>query len=180
MGKCDHASATNPRLAGTCVKCGRKRLPTVGPPKGFTPDLASDYNVYDHANPHTQDPDSETDPARDLGFESRFLADAVELAQRLHGIANLAYPQRVNDRLAIGRARYGDGAFLGKDNITEVLEETPDLAAYAMLELQRIRSLGHFDKYSEVRLDLVAVAAYGSIADWYAIRAGARLRGEEV
>ena len=148
----------------------------MGPSKPFTPDLAQDN--YAATDPEDRIPD--TDPNRDLAFESRFLADAHELAGRLTGISNFAYPLRVNHRLDIGRERYGDGDFLGKDCIQEVLEETPDLAAYAMLELQR---LGRLDSppvpLSEIRLDLVAVAAYGSIADYYAQRAGRRIAGLE-
>lgn len=143
---CDHAPAADPRMAGTCVKCGS--------------------------------PLAKADPARDLQFESRFLQDSLELALRLTGVSNELYPRRVNQRLALGRERYGEGTFLRRDNLVEVLEETPDLAAYAMLELQRQRVLGLGNAaFEELRLDLVAVAAYGAVADYYAQRASLRARG---
>lgn len=136
-------------MAGWCVKCGQEYTPAK-------------------------------DPTRDLEFESRFLTDALEVAQRLTGITNPAYPARVNHRLDVGRVRYGDADFLSKDCIVEVLEETPDLAAYSMLELQRLRYLGDAEGiFAELRLDLVAVAAFGAVADWYAQRAARRLRGQE-
>ena len=165
--KCTHAESANPRTENWCVKCG-KRMPDIGPVKPFTPNLPQDNFVP-------------KDPARDPEFESAFLQDALEVAQRLAGIANPAYPHRVNHRLDVGRARYGDADFLSKDNLVEVLEETPDLAAYAMLELQRLRHLGVISQRvaEELRLDLVAVAAFGAVADWYAQRAARRLKGTE-
>lgn len=172
MGQCEHSPSANPRLAGSCVKCGRPITNSgIGPAKSFTPSLASE--TY-------RETGFSKDPARDLSYEDDFLTDALRLAERLHGITNHAYPGRVSQRLDIGRARYGDGDFLTKDNITEVLEETPDLAAYAMLELQRLRRSATPEHHELVRMDLVAVAAYGSIADWFAQRAARRLKGLEV
>lgn len=148
---CTHAASADPRKQGTCVKCGRP---------------------YDAA--------ASPDPARDLLYESSFLYDALEMCQRLTGITNPSYPAQVFDRLAVGKARYGDGDFLTKNCIDEVREETPDLAAYAMLELQRQKHLGlDADTLASVRLDLVAVSAYGAVADFYAQRAARRLQGAE-
>ena len=80
----------------------------------------------------------------------------------------------------IGRAKYGDGAFFKKDNIREVMEETPDIAGYAVLELQRQDHLGTDPEIiAEVRQDLIAASAYGAVADYYAQRAGRRLKGED-
>lgn len=148
---CDHAPSPDPRKEGLCVKCGRPYAP-----------------------------DSPVDPARDLAFEMEFLGEALDTALRLTGVSNMAYPMRVNHRLDIGRARYGDGDFLTKDNLTEVLEETPDLAAYAMLELQRLRRDASINPvlFNDIRLDLIGVAAYGAISDYYAQRAARRLRGD--
>lgn len=146
---CVHSVGSDPRHTGSCVKCG----------KLYEPEL---------------------DPARDLLFESHFMFDALEMAHRLTGISNPSYPAAVYDRLDIGRERYGDGDFLTKNCIDEVREETPDLAAYAMLELQRQRHLGLDDEtFASVRLDLVAVTAYGAVADYYAQRAARRLQGDE-
>lgn len=163
---CDHAPAANPRLQNTCVKCGRTRPPDVGPVKPFEPDIATFHG-------------GEKDPTRDLHYEHQFLADALEMATRLTGITNNVYPFRVHHRLDIGRARYGDGNYLTKDNLQEVLEETPDLAAYAVLELQRLRRTESPEIVAGVRMDLLAVSAYGAVADWYAQRALRRLKGEE-
>lgn len=82
--------------------------------------------------------------------------------------------------MVIGRRTYGDDAFLAKDNIAEVMEETPDIAGYAVLELQKQKRLGLDPTVFEgIRLDLVAASAYGAVADWYAQRAGRRLKGDE-
>lgn len=150
---CDHKPSNDPRLHGLCVKCGRPI-------------------------PKAVDPTSAIDPARDTAFEADFLADALTMAARVAGIPNMAYATRVNHRLEIGRQRYGDGDFLSKDNLVEVMEETPDLAAYAMLELQRLRRDGSINPvlFNDLRLDLVAVAAYGSVADYFAQRAAQRLK----
>lgn len=120
------------------------------------------------------------DPTRDLAYEAAFLSDALEMATRITGIANYTYPTMVNHRLSIGRARYGDADYMTKDNLQEVREETPDIAAYAVLELQKQRRLGlDPDVLADLRLDLVAAAAYGAIADWFAQRATLLLRGED-
>lgn len=140
-------------MADLCVKCARR----------LTDELPG---------PH--------DPTRDLQFETNFLLDALETAQRVTGISNHSYPTLVNMRLAVGRERYGDANYMTKDNLQEVREETPDIAAYAVLELQKQRHLGlDPEVFSELRLQLVAAAAYGAIADWYAQRASLLLKGEE-
>jgi hypothetical protein len=120
-------------------------------------------------------------PARDRAFEDQFFADVVLTAHRLTGITNDSYPGRVQHRMRVGREVYGDDAFMAKDNIAEVMEETPDIAGYAVLELQKQKNLGQIapDVFEDVRLDLVAASAYGAVADWYAQRAGRRLKGDE-
>jgi hypothetical protein len=104
-----------------------------------------------------------------------------EAAVRLTGIANPAYAGRVQRRLDIGRQRYGDADYLAKDCIVEVMEETPDIASYAVLELQRQLHLNRLpdEVYDEVYLDLVAAAAYGAVADHFAQRAGLKIYGME-
>lgn len=120
------------------------------------------------------------DPTRDLVFEAKFLADVVEAAGRLGGITNNSYPPSVERRLAVGRERYGDGNFLDKDNLQEVLEETPDIASYSMLELERLLRLGIDDEiFDEMYLDLVAAGAYAALSDHYARRAMRTRQGLE-
>lgn len=120
------------------------------------------------------------DPTRDLEFERAFIRDVLVTAGRLTGIYHPRYANSVFQRLAVGRLRYGDGDYLTKDNLQEVREETPDVATYAMLELQKQRRLGLDDTtFQELRLDLVAAAAYGSVADWYAQRASRLLTGAD-
>lgn len=121
------------------------------------------------------------DPTRDLAFEAKFLNDALEAAGRLTGVHNPSYPLSVSARLDVGRRRYGDANYMGKDNLVEVLEETPDIASYAMLELQKQRRLKTMDPdtLDELYLDLVAAAAYGAAADFYARRAMRTRQGEE-
>jgi hypothetical protein len=120
------------------------------------------------------------DPTRDLAFEAKFMEHALDMAQRVQGITNHGYHSLVNHRLDVGRQRYGDAAFLDRDNLKEVREETPDVAAYAMLELQRQRALGADPEVLDaIYLDLVGAAAYASIADWFVQRATLKLRGED-
>lgn len=147
---CFHSPSPDPRK-DSCVKCGRL----------FTP------------------PEPEPD-ARDFFFEEKFLLDALEMAQRTTGITNFQYQQLVWHRLAVGHERYGANNFLKVDNLREVREETPDIAAYAVLELQKQRRQGlDPEVLAELRLDLVAAAAYGAVADYFAQRASLLLRGEE-
>ena len=116
---------------------------------------------------------------RDGAWEAEFLGRVVETAQRLCGNASYAYPARVGRRLAEGQALYGD-EWRDKDCLAEVLEETPDLAGYGMLEIQRLRAQGADPGLiADVELDLLAVAAYGCIADYFALRAARRIRGIE-
>lgn len=139
----------------------------VGPSKPFVPDLALDHLAMEQPA---------TDPTRDPWLEAAFLEDVVNTAQRLTGITNHVYPQLVRDRLAIGYRRYGAGDFLRKDNLREVREETPDIASYAILELTKQKRAGMPElPFLELRLELVACAAYGAVADYYAQRAARHL-----
>lgn len=143
-------AAQNPRIL-TCVKCGR--------PEGM------------HAKKPT--------PVRDLDAEQEFFAEAVNVAQRVAGVYNPGYITRVMERLAIGAERYGDNAFMETDVLQEVLDETPDIAGYGVLELHKQRALGlDQNKYAELYQDLLAAASYAVVADWYANRAKRRLHEE--
>jgi hypothetical protein len=116
--------------------------------------------------------------------ERAFMADVAELVGQMRGMsfnpsALQAYTRKVHDRLAIGEERYGGTEFLNRDNLVEVADETPDVAAYGLLEVERLQREG-FDEQtvSEVRSALVTAAAYTAIADEYvrvakAARAGA-------
>lgn len=113
-----------------------------------------------------------TDPTRDPELETRFLDEVVETAQRLTGIFNPSYPLAAIHRLDVGFRRYGVGDYLLKDNLKEVREETPDIATYSVLELTKQKRVGlQDDKFNDLWLALVACAAYGAVADYYAQRA---------
>lgn len=70
-------------------------------------------------------------------YERRFLDEVESEASRRYNIDARGYRERVEARLAVGAERYGDDDFMGKDVVTELLEETPDVAAYALLEAQK-------------------------------------------
>ena len=111
--------------------------------------------------------------SRNPELERRLLDGLVRSARRRFGVDCRAYPAAVEHRLAIGADRYGDDAFLRRDNLAELLEETPDVAGYALLELQRLAGAP-----VEVRDDLLRAALLGAVADHYARRARRRLREE--
>jgi hypothetical protein len=106
-------------------------------------------------------------PGRNLDLERELLKAIVRLSRRMFGASDPTYVQAVEERLVIGAERYGDTAFLGRDNLAELLEETPDVAGYALLELQRLDGRGG----TQVRDDLLRVAVCGAAADYYARRA---------
>jgi hypothetical protein len=148
------AHSENPRIR-SCAKCGRA-------PEN-----------------HRAAPEATVDPTRDLRFEDDFFHEAVTYAQRATGISNLAYVPRVQARLQVGRERYGDANYMEKDVLQEVLDETPDIAGYAVLELHKQRALGLDEfRFRNLYHDLLAATAYGVVADFYAQRAARRLAGE--
>lgn len=145
-------AATNPRVE-TCVKCGKGE------------------------GVHTPAAKPEVDPTRDLAAEVEFFTEVVQTAQRLTGISNPDYIAEVMHRLDIGRERYGDADYMRKDVLREVREETPDIAAYAVLELHKQRALGlDREHFSNLYQDLLAASAYAAVADYYAKRADIRLK----
>lgn len=112
--------------------------------------------------------------SRDERFERRALAAGVLAAHREFAIDAADYIAAVTRRLELGAERYGPAGFLrpDRDNLRELLEETPDVAGYALLELQRLHATGHDD--STLVADLERVITLGAAADFYARRARAR------
>lgn len=109
---------------------------------------------------------------RDPDFERALLRVIVTRAERYFGVDCRPYIRRVQLRLRIGAQRYGDNLHDGRDLIGELLEETPDVAGYALLELQRLDGRAP----EGVRDDLLRAAMLGAVADYYARRAARGLR----
>lgn len=144
------APSADPRKEGSCVRCGRA-IPAPEPPRA----------------------------ERDHGFEVAFLNQVVEMATRLTGNASLAYPHRVLSRLKAGEKTYGS-KWATIPNVDEILEETPDVTGYSMLEIQRLALEGYDPEViAEVQQDLLAASAYSCVADFYALRAKRVLAGTD-
>ena len=109
---------------------------------------------------------------RNLDLERDLLDAIAHRARRHFGVNCHAYVRRVQLRLRVGAQRYGDNLHDGRDLIGELLEETPDVAGYALLELQRLGDQAP----AGVRDDLLRAAMCGAVADYYARRAARRLR----
>lgn len=130
----------NPRHDNSCSKCGRTR--DLHPPA-----------------------------SRDRAIESAFMDDVERLVVQMRGMSYSAgamdgYRRKVTARLAIGDERYGPTEFLNRDCLVEVEEETPDIAAYALLEIERLEREGLDDEaFHEVRSALVTAAAYAAASD---------------
>lgn len=107
--------------------------------------------------------------SRDPALERRLLEQVVRAARLHFGVNCLPYVGAVERRLVLGAERYGDDLHDGRDLMGELLEETPDVAGYALLELQR---LGGEDRH--IRGDLLQVAMLGAVADHFARRARRR------
>lgn len=76
--------------------------------------------------------------SRDAMYEETWLAEVERQAERRFGIPdNGYYAKRVQHRLAIGAERYGPDNYLTADCIKELLEETPDVGAYSLLEVRK-------------------------------------------
>lgn len=109
---------------------------------------------------------------RDPALERELLNAVTRRARRFFGVDCTVYVRRVERRLRLGAQRYGDDLHDGRDLLGELLEETPDVAGYALLELQR----GGADLPAAVRDDLLRVAMLGAAADYYARRAARLMR----
>jgi len=115
---------------------------------------------------------------RDLLFEREFLDQVCVEASRRAGIDTTAYTDQVQKRLALGATRYGDDAYLAqtRDNLREAMEEAPDLAAYALLELQKLNARPV--QPEGVHHHLFEASVNAAIADWHTRQA--RPDGREV
>lgn len=113
-----------------------------------------------------------TNRGRNPKLERRVLSAIARHGRRRFGVDCQPYVAAVERRLKVGANRYGDDAFLGRDNLAELLEETPDVGAYSVLELQRLAGSAH----PEVRDDLLRAVLLGAVADHYARRARRRLK----
>ncbi len=115
--------------------------------------------------------------SRDPGLERRLLEAIVREARWLHRLDATAYPAAVGVRLELGAQRFGDDAFLESDNLAELLEETPDVAAHALLELQRLRAAAELDAATTEHL--LRAAVHGAAADHHARRSVEALGGSQ-
>jgi hypothetical protein len=103
---------------------------------------------------------------RDQRYEDEFLAEVEREMSRQFGIPPHGFADRVKHRLAVGADRYGDFSFWRKDVVAELLEETPDVGAYAALEVQK-RLLGGEDDGTG-HYWLFRCAVYAAAADYCA------------
>lgn len=103
---------------------------------------------------------------RDQGLEHLLLEATVRAARGEYGVECGPYVTAVEDRLQLGAVRYGD-AFLDHCNLRELLEETPDVAAYALLELQCPVEAAAPTVFEALR----QVMLHGALADHHARRA---------
>lgn len=104
--------------------------------------------------------------ARDPLYEARFVREVVRAAEQRFQITAFGYEDRVQRRLAIGADRYGDDDFLHKDVIGELLDETPDLCCYSLLEVQKRLIVA--DEDDACAFHLFEVSVHGAAADWHA------------
>lgn len=103
---------------------------------------------------------------RDLLFEKEWLDRLGLEIERRYGHHPAIFTRSILERLSIGAERYGDDDFAGKDVIMEALEETPDVAAYALLETHKRNGE---DRHGQHHLFEAAVCA--ALADWHLRRA---------
>ena len=109
-------------------------------------------------------------PARDPHYEQIFFQQLADAAERQFGIDARAYIRVVQARLAIGAERYGDDDFMDKDVVEQLLEETPDVTAYCLLETQKM--LGSPEDDEGRAFHLFECAKHAAAADWHARQAG--------
>jgi hypothetical protein len=116
-------------------------------------------------------------PERNLEVEAKFIKDALTLAERSGWPLSGVWERQVRVRLEMGQREYGNRA-LTQDNLPDICEETPDLGSWPVLELQRL-ILEDAETYDDDRMDLLAIAAHGAAADYYARRIMRRRSGLE-
>lgn len=145
-----HIPATDPRREGECARCGKRM--DIAPPCELTPEQLG--------KPST---------GRNREYERTFLENVEREAQRRFGVNVVGYRLSVERRLELGAERYGDLDFLSKDMIRELLDETPDLASHAVLEIQKRLANGLED--DERFHHLFEASVHGALADWHARQA---------
>lgn len=101
---------------------------------------------------------------RDVLLEDATLRLGCEMAERCHNVLGGSFARLVRDRLELGEQRFGD-AFETRDNLVEALEEPPDAAAYALLELDRLAGRVGDEGWQELRMRVVAVIAAAAHLD---------------
>ncbi len=104
---------------------------------------------------------------RDQGLEHLLLAATVRAARRDYSLSCGPYIAAVEERLQLGAERYGDDAYLRRDCLRELLEETPDVAGWALLALQCPVEAADPTVFEALR----QVMLHGALADHHARRA---------
>lgn len=105
--------------------------------------------------------------SRDHALERELLASAIRGARKL-GVDARPFTRRVLRRLDLGDELYG-GTFVDRDCFAEAIEEAEDLAAWALLEAERLERLEELGESVRIDLRLAVVAA--ALADRYLRRA---------
>lgn len=115
--------------------------------------------------------------ARNVSLEDRLLRAIVGRAKRRFAVDCGSYPGAVQRRLKLGARRFADSFSEREpaDLLAELREEALDVGAWALLALQRLAAEpGGVPE--RVQDDLLRCALLGAVADYYAQRAGRRLR----
>lgn len=73
---------------------------------------------------------------RNEAFEEQFLRGALANAH----VYDDVFVHEVLSGLRIGAERYGDNAFVTRDNFREARDEARDLAAYCLMEYERLNA----------------------------------------
>ena len=80
----------------------------------------------------------DTGQIRDEIYETQFLENVEQEAQRRYGADAEGLANHVKYRLALGKQRYGDNDFLNKNLAREAIDEAFDLVAYPLLHAQKL------------------------------------------
>lgn len=120
-----------------------------------------------------------TTVGRDHAFETAFLTETIELAQRVENVNAPGFPGAVFERLEKGEAEYHDG-WAGRDwreLIAEALQEGPDMVGWGILFLQRVKGELPEGEWQDLRMICHRAAAHAAAAD-SAFRELQRVAGE--